>query len=194
VPRLWAGRMLGRGLKRLMAPGEGAQAFHIRDIRASDVTTKPVEWEWRARIPKAKLVIFDGDPDLGKSLVTLDIAARKSTGRAFPDGAPCKAGNVLIVNVEDGVEDTIVPRLKAHGADLERVYIFSSVPDVNGGTRLLELPQDIALLENKVRQRRANLLIMDPILTMLGGDPTRTRTRVRPWPRFGIWLSVSASQ
>jgi AAA domain len=157
----------------LMALGEGAQAFHIRDIQASEVATKPVEWEWRGRIPKAKLTIFDGDPDLGKSVVTVDIAARKSTGRAFPDGAPCEAGNVLIVNVEDGVEDTIVPRLKAHGANLERVYIFSSVPDGNGGTRLLELPQDIALLESKVRQRRADLLIMDPILTMLGGDANK---------------------
>ena len=157
-----------RDFINIMFPSGG-----IEDVRASEVTTKQVEWEWQGRIPKGKLAMFDGDPDLGKSVVTMDITARKSTGRGFPDGAPCKAGNVLIVNVEDGLEDTIVPRLKAHGADLDRVFIFSSVPDENGGTRLLELPRDIALLENKVRQRQAELLIIDPVLTMLGGDANK---------------------
>jgi hypothetical protein len=77
----------------------------IDDVSAADVMPKPVEWEWKGRIPKGKLTIFDGDPDIGKSVVTMDIAARKSTGRAFPDGASCKAGNVLICNVEDGMDD-----------------------------------------------------------------------------------------
>jgi hypothetical protein len=145
----------------------------IEDIRASEVKIRPVEWEWHGRIPKGKLAMFDGDPDLGKSVVTMDIAARKSTGRPFPDNAPCQAGNVLIVNVEDGVEDTIVPRLKAHGANTDRVYIFQSVPDGKGGTRLLDLPQDLPLLEELVRRRKAELLIIDPVLTMLGGDANK---------------------
>jgi hypothetical protein len=157
-----------RDFMKLVFPSGG-----IEDIRASEVTIKPVRWLWNKRIPLGKLTIFDGDPDLGKSVVTIDVSARVSTGRAFPDGAPSEAGNVLIVNVEDGVDDTIVPRLKAHGADLDRVYMFSSVPDGNGGTRLLELPQDIALLENKVMQRKARLLIIDPVLTMLGGDANK---------------------
>ena len=80
---------------------------------------------------------------------------------------------MLIVNVEDGVDDNIVPRLKAHDADLYRVFTFSGVPDGRGGTRLLELPQDIALLENKALQREAKLLIIDPVLTMLGGDANK---------------------
>jgi len=148
-------------------------APEIEDVCAADVTTKAVEWMWRGRIPEGKLTMFDGDPDLGKSVVTMDIAARASTGRPFPDGEPCEAGNVLIVNVEDGADDTIVPRLKAHGADLSRVFLFSSVPDADGGTRLLELPQDIMILEKKVVQRGARLLILDPVLTMLGGDANK---------------------
>jgi hypothetical protein len=161
------------GLKPDEANGHKTAA-EIEDVCAASVTTKPVMWEWRGRIPSGKLTIFDGDPDLGKSVVTIDIAARKSTGRGLPDGALCKAGNVLIVNVEDGVADTIVPRLKAHGADLNRVFIFSSsVPDGRGGMRLLDLPGDIALLENKVIQREAELLIIDPVLTMLGGDANK---------------------
>lgn len=153
--------------RQIQAPPE------IEDVCAASVEMKPVEWLWNRRIPKGKLTMFDGDPDLGKSVVTMDIAARVSTGRSFPDGAPCEAGNVLIVNVEDGVDDTIVPRLKAHGADLSRVFIFSSVPDGKGGTRLLDLPGDIPLLENKILHRKAALLIIDPVLTMLGGDANK---------------------
>lgn len=155
---------------RVRANGRVAE---IEDVCAADVTTKAVEWMWHGRIPRGKLTMFDGDPDLGKSVVTMDIAARVSTGRPFPDGAPNEAGNVLIANVEDGADDTIVPRLKAHGADLGRVFLFSSVPDKGGGTRLLELPQDITILENKVIQREAKLLILDPVLTMLGGDANK---------------------
>jgi RecA-family ATPase len=158
-----------------------ATGVEIEDVLASAVETKPVTWLWKRRIPAGKVTMFDGDPDLGKSVVTLDIAARVSKGRKFPDGAPCEAGNVLVCNVEDGADDTIVPRLKAHGADLERVYLFSSVPDEHGGTRLLELPRDLAALEAKVRQRKARLLIIDPVLTdalLLGNDwPDRYRYR-----------------
>jgi putative DNA primase/helicase len=145
----------------------------ISDVCAAYVETKPVEWLWRGRIPKGKLTMYDGDPGVGKSVVTMDIAARVSAGRTFPDGAPCETGNVLIVNVEDAIDDTIVPRLKAHGADLDRVFIFSTVPDGKGGTRLLNLPDDLLLLENKVIQREAVLLIIDPVMTMLGGDANK---------------------
>jgi AAA domain len=145
----------------------------IEDVVAASVETRPVDFLWRGRIPKGKLTIADGDPGEGKSVVSMDLAARVSTGRCFPDGAPCEVGNVLIANVEDGIDDTIVPRLKAHGADLDRVFIFSSVPDGKGGTRLLNLPDDIVLLENKVLQREAALLIIDPVMTMLGGDANK---------------------
>ncbi|MCA1731727.1 MAG: AAA family ATPase, partial [Actinobacteria bacterium] len=145
----------------------------IEDLCAADVTPEPVEWLWAGRIPYGKLTIFDGDPDKGKSMITVDIAARVTTGRGFPDGAPCEPGNVLIVNVEDGAADTIVPRLIAAGADLTRVFIFSGVPDGKGGTRLLELPADIGLLKDKVKERGADLVILDPVITMLGGDANK---------------------
>ncbi len=145
----------------------------IDDVCAEDVSVTAVEWLWHRRVPKGKVTMFDGDPDVGKSAVTVDIAARKSAGRAFPDGAPCEAGNVLIANVEDDAGDTIVPRLKAAGADLTRVFIIAGVPDGKGGTRLLDLPEDIPLLEAKAKERNAALLIIDPVMTMLGGDANK---------------------
>jgi KaiC/GvpD/RAD55 family RecA-like ATPase len=142
-------------------------------IRASEVITKPVKWLWDKRIPKGKLTMFDGDPDVGKSVVTMDLAARVSTGRGFPDGAACEAGNVLVANVEDAKEDTVVPRLKAHGADLERIVVIDGMPDGKGGTRLLDLPDDVKPLKNAVEHYEAALLIIDPVLTMLGGDANK---------------------
>jgi hypothetical protein len=141
--------------------------------RASEVVTRPLEWLWDKRIPKGKLTMFDGDPDVGKSVVTMDLAARISTGRTFPDGAPCEIGNVLIANVEDAKDDTIVPRLKAHGANLERITIIDGMPDGDGRTRLLDLPGDVPSLEASVEHHEATLLIIDPVLTMLGGDANK---------------------
>ena len=81
---------MSRGIKNI--PKEfyhrNARAPEIEGVCAATVTTKPVKWLWPGRTPKGKLTLFDGDPDLGKSVVTIDIAARKSTGRPFPDGAP----------------------------------------------------------------------------------------------------------
>ena len=104
------------------------------------------------------------------SVVTMDLAARISTERPSPDGAPCEAGNVSICNVEDDAGDTIVSRLKAHSADLSRIFLFSEVPDGKGGKRLLELPKDIEALAVKVEERQAVLLILGSVITLLGSD------------------------
>src|SRR5436305_5388113 len=86
---------------------------------ASQLAPGPVSWLWPGRLALGKLAILDGDPGLGKSLSTLDLCARLSTGRPFPDGSPGPGpANSLILNGEDGAEDTIVPRLQALGADL----------------------------------------------------------------------------
>jgi hypothetical protein len=142
----------------------------IETVCAGVVQPEPVWWLWERRIPQGKLTIFDGDPDQGKSVVTMDIAARVSTGRGFPDGSECDVSNVIICNVEDGIADTIVPRLMAHGADLERIQIVQGVPDGRGGPRLIDIPDDIAALERLVEKHGAALLIIDPVLTVLSGN------------------------
>ncbi len=152
---------------------EGATPTSIASARASTVEPEEVRWLWERRVPLGKLTIFDGDPDVGKSVVTMYIAACVSSGRNFPDGAKCEAGNVAIVNVEDGPGDTIRPRLEAAGADLDRVEIVAGVPDGNGGARLLDIPGDVGVLERFVVENDIKLLIIDPVLTMLGGDANK---------------------
>jgi hypothetical protein len=97
---------------------------------ADQVIAQPVSWLWPGRIPLGKLVIMDGDPDLGKSLLALDLCARLSTGRPFPDGRPGPGtGNALVLSAEDTAADTIVPRLQRLGADIRRTDARLAVID-----------------------------------------------------------------
>src|SRR5688572_7336329 len=92
---------------------------------AHQVVAESVSWLWPGRIPLGKLVLLDGDPDLGKSLISLDLCARLSTGRPFPDGQPGTGpANALVLSAEDSAADTIVPRLSGLGADLTRVAVW----------------------------------------------------------------------
>src|SRR6266851_6782827 len=86
---------------------------------------EPIEWLWPGHIAAGKLTLIDGDPGLGKSLITLDLAARLTTWREFPDGSACAGpGGVVLVGSEEGVSDTIVGRLQAARADLNHVHSF----------------------------------------------------------------------
>src|SRR5690242_6575569 len=92
---------------------------HLPCVRpVSQLVTRPLTWLWPGRMALGKLAILDGDPGLGKSLVSLDLCARLSTGRPFPDGG-CgpEVSGAIVLNGEDGEEDTIRPRLQALGAD-----------------------------------------------------------------------------
>src|SRR5262249_60731325 len=75
---------------------------------ASRLLPRSLEWLWPGRLALGKLAILDGDPGLGKSLLTLDLCARLSTGRPFPDGSPGPGPlNSLVLNGAAGAEDTI---------------------------------------------------------------------------------------
>lgn len=137
--------------------------------RLSGIVPRPVTWLWPGRLALGKLTMFDGDPEMGKSLVALDLAARLTSGRPFPgcDVAP-QPGNVIILHGEDDAEDTVVPRLQALGADLDRVFIFSK--DFMDRTGPFRLPLHTEFLDRALEQSRASLVVLDPIMAFL--DPT----------------------
>ncbi len=132
------------------------------------VPSRPVSWLWPGRLALGKLAILDGDPGLGKSLVTLDLCARLSTGQPFPDGAP-SAGPAasLVLNGEDSVEDTLRARLETLHADLSRVFVFHAADDP--AAELLRLPDHLAVLDEALARTGARLLVIDPIVAFL--DP-----------------------
>ncbi len=121
-------------------------------ILLADVEPETVTWLWGGRIPRGKLTVLDGDPDLGKSALTTDLAARVTMGGDFPDGTPCEAGGVVLMNAEDGLADTIRPRFDAAGGNETMVLALASVPDEDGHERILSIPEDIPIIERGIRQ------------------------------------------
>src|SRR6185312_9385094 len=121
----------------------------------STVKVEQVRWLWPGRIPLGKITILDGDPGLGKSLITLDLIARLTTGRGMPDepGASLRelSGDphgAVLLSAEDGLGDTIAPRLLAAGGDPERVIALQTVRDLDISTgatyeRGFLLPRDL---------------------------------------------------
>src|SRR5690554_6672987 len=97
-------------------------------VTLSTVEPQRVEWLWPGHLPRGKLVVIDGDPSAGKSTLTLDLAARVTTGTSWPDGSACVPGDVLVMSAEDGIEDTVTPRAVAAGADRSRLHALSAVP------------------------------------------------------------------
>lgn len=95
----------------------------------ANVRTEPVEWLWYPYIPLGKLTVLQGDPGEGKSTFALNVVARITTGQPMPDGVPAKVKRVAIYQcAEDGIADTIKPRLQQAGADCERVAYDASQP------------------------------------------------------------------
>lgn len=142
-----------------------------RIINLADVKPEPVFWLWPRRIPLGKLSILDGDPGLGKSSIALDLAARLSRGGSMPDGSDTDIGGpagTVLLTAEDGLADTIRPRLDAAGADPTRIAALRAVP--NGDDERLPTVRDVDDIEEAIERVDAKLLVIDPLVAYLGGD------------------------
>lgn len=103
---------------------------------------------------------------LGKSVLTLDLAARISIGGKLPCGCPSEQGAIILKNVEDGLHDTIRPRLEAACADLCRIVALRTVMG-GEGARQFELSQDLQLLKGEIEFHHAVLVVVDPLVAFL---------------------------
>jgi hypothetical protein len=173
----------------------------------SKVQAAPISWLWPGRIPRGRITVLDGDPGLGKSALLLDLAARLTTGRPMPDDpAPPEPvegpepvqgplvpspsttrlppSTVLVLSAEDGLADTIRPRLEAAGADLSRVVTIPFLP-TGYGQYMIQLPGDTAALTRLAIHSGAVLLVVDPFIAFLNtkiniNDDHRLRSRLAP--------------
>src|SRR4030095_12857242 len=122
------------------------------------ITPKPVDWLWRGFLPRGRLVVLDGDPGTGKTSVVLDVIARVSRGLELPDGsAPTEPMGALIMSAEDDAADTLVPRLRAADADLDRIATMPEIRD-QGIPRPIQLPQDLPAIEREIRAYDAGVV------------------------------------
>jgi putative DNA primase/helicase len=141
--------------------------------RASDLQPEKMDWVWPGRIPEGKLVLLGGPPGLGKSQLTAFMAATISNGVDWPcNEGSTTVGSVIFMSAEDGIEDTIVPRLMAAGANLDRVHIVASATKPDGtGRKTFSLKTDVDLLETKAKEiGDVRLIIVDPISAYMGGS------------------------
>jgi putative DNA primase/helicase len=155
------------------APASAPLKRRLITHRASDLQPERLVWVWPGRIPEGKLVLVGGPPGLGKSQLTAFMAATISNGGDWPCNEGSTAvGSVIFMSAEDGIEDTIVPRLMATGADLDRVHIVASATKPDGtGRKTFSLKTDVDLLEAKANEiRDVRLIIVDPISAYMGGS------------------------
>jgi len=155
-------------------------------IPASTVKVREIEHLWPGVLFIGKPTLLVGDPGLGKSLVTADIAARVSTGSPWPlDAANTNAGDVLMCSAEDDPQDTIVPRLMAAGANLNRIEFFDGVieQEEDGTGRIAPLNLDChleQLAEVAIRKKGTlRLIVIDPIAAFLGGADSHKNGEIR---------------
>ncbi len=142
-----------------------------------------VKWLWQGWIPLGKLTLLAGHPGEGKSTLTLWTAARVSRGQDMPNGtAGPPASHVVLLSAEDAAEDTIVPRLLCHGADLTRIHEFIGSRDANGREQSVSSLGDsdtLDAIEQLVEHVKARLVIIDPLSAFLKGIDPHKNAEIR---------------
>jgi putative DNA primase/helicase len=161
---------------------ERNDADHLISRCAAEIEPKRIDFLWSGRIARGKHTAIAGEPGDGKSQLSVYIAATVSCGGEWPCGeGRAPIGNVIILNAEDGADDTVVPRLIAAGADLRRVHIVSAVLQGGGkGRRAFNLQADLASLEQKIIEiGDVALVIIDPISSYMGKADSHKNAEVR---------------
>ena len=152
---------------------EMSQPLKRKFTYASEVKPEPIDWLWEKRIARGMLTLLVGDPGLGKGLLCATIASETTKGSRLPDGKASAPGGVIIMSPEDSYQHTIVPRLIAAGADLNKILLLSEVPDFdndgNQYNRPVSFPEDASILEEAIIDCKASLAIIDPVLAMVNG-------------------------
>jgi hypothetical protein len=172
----------------LKEPG-AKQSKHRREakrtailVRANTLTPESISWSWRNRFAFRKMGVIAGDPGLGKSTILGDIAARHTTGAEFPLGEgkalPC---DVLFLTAEDGLRDTLVPRLIAAEADLSRVHFLTGTKIEGAADAMFDIAKDIEVLREVFEDNpEIKVLVIDPITAYLGsGTKAKENAEVR---------------
>ena len=146
-------------------------------VTLATVEPREVNWLWPGRLPAGMVAVLDGQPGAGKSTLVIDLIARLTTGREFPNEEPGHSRtptDVILIGNEDSPEHTIRPRLDAAGADSARVHLLTEI-----GGRLPRLPHDGVAIERVVREKGARLLAIDPLSAYIGEADLHRDNEVR---------------
>lgn len=142
-------------------------------ICMDDVEQTEVDWLWYPYIPFGKLTIVQGNPGEGKTFFAMQLAAACTNQKFLPDMEPFEPFNMIFQTAEDGLGDTVKPRLVSSGADLKRVLVIDDA----------ENPLSLAdeRIEKAIRENNAKLMVIDPLQAFLGANVDMNRANeVRP--------------
>ena len=157
-------------------PNNGATADAKRAVRAElialeNLKMEPIDWIWDKWLARGKIHLIAGVPEAGKTTDGLSLCATVSSGGRWPDGTKAAPGNVLIWSGEDGLAETIKPRLVAMGADPKRIWIVRGALDETGKLRPFNPQTDLPALALVAKEipGGVDLLVVDPIVSVIGG-------------------------
>lgn len=151
------------------------QNVELKLIHMEDVVSKEVEWLWYPYIPYGKITIIEGDPGEGKTTLVLKLAAALSRGLPLPcdDDKEYEPVHIIYQTAEDGIEDTIKPRLEKAGADCSMIRVIDETDK--------ELSMTDDRLEQAIIETKARLIILDPIQAYIGATVDMHRANeIRP--------------
>ena len=151
------------------------QNVELKLIHMEDVVSKEVEWLWYPYIPYGKITIIEGDPGEGKTTLVLKLAAAFSRGLPLPcnDDKEYEPIHIIYQTAEDGIEDTIKPRLEKAGADCSMIRVIDETDK--------ELSMTDDRLEQAIIETKARLIILDPIQAYIGATVDMHRANeIRP--------------
>ena len=171
--------------------GDGARVVCLADVQPETVV-----WLWPGYVPLGKLTVLEGDPGLGKSTLALGLAAAVSRGGTLPGGGRVEPSGVVIITYEDGLADTIRPRLDAAGADVARVFAIQGVARPGELERLISFPDDAPAVFEAVARLNAKLVIVDPLAAALSSETDShrdadVRRALAPLARFAEEYGVA---
>lgn len=158
-------------------------ATTVQLTSAASIQPEPIKWLWDGYLAQGKLILLAGPAGVSKTTVSMLLAAILTRAGIWPDGSRAPLGDVLIWSGEDDPADTLVPRLLAAGADLERVQFITGTAEEGGEHRPFDPATDMPALRRAMAGGRFKLLIVDPIVSAVSGDShknTEVRRNLQP--------------
>ena len=163
--------------------GEPDPNQHANLIRLADWGPRPVDWLWRPFLPRRKVTLLVGEPEMGKTFFALDLAARLSRGDVLPPDSPLGGpADTLILTGDDDLDDTIYTRLTGLDADLGRIYVLtnSGPRGMAEGARQISLGRSVEALSRAAKQMpKCRLIVIDPITAFIAGMSASSHEQVR---------------